>query len=166
MLNGRATPSVIIGADGRVWPVVPGPQFAGPSPPILAPPHPSAPGPPGCPLPPLPPVSPAARAAALSRCSRPLPPLLVGRERRHKKKGPPAGAFVVRAFWTGAFLKKMPQTQSPCPPAPSSSLRASPTCPPRHHTTPILPLLRERRRLWGGRHLHREAPSPSGSQSR
>ena len=34
MLNGRATPSVIIGADGRAWPVVPGPQYAG------APPHP------------------------------------------------------------------------------------------------------------------------------
>ena len=43
MLNGRATPSVIIGADGRAWPVVPGPQYAGPSPLILAPPHPAPP---------------------------------------------------------------------------------------------------------------------------
>jgi hypothetical protein len=47
MLNGRATPSVIMGADGRAWPVVPGPQYAGPSPLILAPPHPAPPeGPP------------------------------------------------------------------------------------------------------------------------
>ena len=47
MLNGRATPSVIIGAGGRAWPVVPGPQYAGPSPLILAPPHPAPPyGPP------------------------------------------------------------------------------------------------------------------------
>ena len=47
LLNGRATPSVIIGADGRAWPVVPGPQYAGPSPLILAPPHPAPPyGPP------------------------------------------------------------------------------------------------------------------------
>jgi hypothetical protein len=28
MLNGRATPSVIVGADGAIFPVVPGPRFA------------------------------------------------------------------------------------------------------------------------------------------
>jgi hypothetical protein len=40
MLNGRATPSVIAGPDGYVHPVIPGPQFAGPSPLLLAPPLP------------------------------------------------------------------------------------------------------------------------------
>jgi len=40
MLNGRATPSVIVGADGGIFPVIPGPQFAGPSPVILARPFP------------------------------------------------------------------------------------------------------------------------------
>jgi hypothetical protein len=45
MLNGRATPSVIIGPDGRAWPVVPGPQYAGPSPLILAQPYPAPPPP-------------------------------------------------------------------------------------------------------------------------
>jgi hypothetical protein len=40
MLNGRATPSVIVSPDGRGFPVIPGPQFAGPSPIFLAPPLP------------------------------------------------------------------------------------------------------------------------------
>jgi hypothetical protein len=40
MLNGRATPSVIVGNGGAVFPVIPGPQFAGPSPLIIAPPLP------------------------------------------------------------------------------------------------------------------------------
>ena len=56
MLNGRATPSVIIGADGAVFPVVPGLQLAGPSPLILAPPLPwRARARQEAPLPPLPP---------------------------------------------------------------------------------------------------------------
>jgi len=38
MRNGRATPSVIVGGGGEVYPVLPGPQFAGPSPLRLAPP--------------------------------------------------------------------------------------------------------------------------------
>jgi hypothetical protein len=38
MQNGRATPTEIVGADGSVWPVIPGPHFAGPSPMVLAPP--------------------------------------------------------------------------------------------------------------------------------
>jgi hypothetical protein len=38
MLNGRATPSVIVGGAGEIYPVIPGPQFAGPSPMLLAPP--------------------------------------------------------------------------------------------------------------------------------
>jgi hypothetical protein len=49
MLNGRATPQVIVDPYGRPWPVIPGPQFAGPSPIILAPPLPPAP----LPLPPV-----------------------------------------------------------------------------------------------------------------
>jgi hypothetical protein len=40
MLNGRATPSVIVGGGGEIYPVIPGPQFAGPSPVLLAPPVP------------------------------------------------------------------------------------------------------------------------------
>jgi hypothetical protein len=40
MLNGRATPSVIVGGAGEIYPVIPGPQFAGPSPMLLAPPLP------------------------------------------------------------------------------------------------------------------------------
>jgi hypothetical protein len=40
MLNGRATPSVVVGADGAIFPVAPGPMFAGPSPVVLAPPLP------------------------------------------------------------------------------------------------------------------------------
>ena len=36
--NGRATPSVIVGADGVVWPVIPSPCYGGPCPVILAPP--------------------------------------------------------------------------------------------------------------------------------
>ena len=57
MLNGRATPSVIIGADSRrLPPVMPGPQLAGPSPLILAPPLPwRARARQEAPLPPLPP---------------------------------------------------------------------------------------------------------------
>jgi hypothetical protein len=38
MRNGRATPSVIVGGGGEVYPVIPGPQFTGPSPVLLAPP--------------------------------------------------------------------------------------------------------------------------------
>jgi hypothetical protein len=40
MLNGRATPSVIVGGAGEIYPVIPGPQFAGPSPMLLTPPLP------------------------------------------------------------------------------------------------------------------------------
>jgi hypothetical protein len=40
MQNGRATPSVIVGGGGEIYPVIPGPQFAGPSPMLLAPPLP------------------------------------------------------------------------------------------------------------------------------
>jgi hypothetical protein len=40
MLNGRATPSVIVGADGGIFPVIPNPCHGGPCPVILAPPLP------------------------------------------------------------------------------------------------------------------------------
>jgi len=35
IVNGRATPQVIVGDDGCRWPVAPGPQYAGPSPVIM-----------------------------------------------------------------------------------------------------------------------------------
>jgi hypothetical protein len=38
MANGRATPSVIVGADGRAWPVIPTPCHGEPCPVVLAPP--------------------------------------------------------------------------------------------------------------------------------
>lgn len=38
MANGRATPSVIVGADGKVWPVIPTPCQGEPCPVVLAPP--------------------------------------------------------------------------------------------------------------------------------
>jgi hypothetical protein len=40
MLNGRATPQVIVGAEGSVWPVIPNPCYGGPCPVILAKPLP------------------------------------------------------------------------------------------------------------------------------
>jgi hypothetical protein len=46
MLNGRATPSVIVGSGGEVYPVVPGPHYDGPSPVLLAPPVGALPPPP------------------------------------------------------------------------------------------------------------------------
>ena len=81
LLNGRATPSVIIGADGRAWPLVPGPQYAGPSPLILAPPHPAPPygppidgyAPPAINGPPPQPTLPAVRHAILALLARPPP---------------------------------------------------------------------------------------------
>ena len=39
MANGRATPSVIVGADGKVWPVIPTPCQGEPCPVVLAPPR-------------------------------------------------------------------------------------------------------------------------------
>src|SRR5262245_1025884 len=46
--DGRVHAQVIVGDDGRAWPVVPSPSYAGPSPLYLAPPVPYAP-PPGPP---------------------------------------------------------------------------------------------------------------------
>jgi hypothetical protein len=40
MLNGRATPSVIVGGGGDVYPVIPNPCHGGPCPVFLAPPLP------------------------------------------------------------------------------------------------------------------------------
>ena len=40
MLNGRATPSVIVGPDGGIWPVVPNPCYGGPCPVITPAPLP------------------------------------------------------------------------------------------------------------------------------
>lgn len=58
MNNGRATPQVIMDPFGRPWPVIPGPQYDGPSPITLAPPLSALPPPP-----PPPPVNLYAPAA-------------------------------------------------------------------------------------------------------
>jgi hypothetical protein len=58
MQNGRATPTEIVGPDGSVWPVIPGPHFAGPSPMVLAPPLGPWAAPPLAYAPPAPPPPP------------------------------------------------------------------------------------------------------------
>ena len=85
---------------------------------------------------------------------------------RPKAAKPKAEGFHCQGLLDGRVLKEDAPDPKPLPPAPSSSPRAGPNVIPTAAPTPTPPLLRDRRRLWGGRHLHRQAPSPSGSQSR